>query len=94
MARNITSFEYDRRLGHLELFSIKGCLFRADLIKYWKIFHDLSAIQPLDLFVMTPHGGTRVIVIRYREGKGEIMIIQVFQCETHVSLEFPPLIRS
>ncbi|XP_043213164.1 uncharacterized protein LOC122377286 [Amphibalanus amphitrite] len=50
---------YEERLKVLDLYSIKGRLLRADLIKTWKIFHGLSPIKPLDLWDMAPAGRTR-----------------------------------
>ena len=42
--------EYKERLQILNLFSVKGRLLRADMIKCWKIFHGKSIIQPNDLW--------------------------------------------
>lgn len=50
---------YDQRLSLLNLYSVKGRLIRADLIKYWKILHNLSPVHPQDLFVYAPDVGTR-----------------------------------
>ena len=43
----------------MDLYSVKGRLFRADLIRCWKIFNGKCVIVPSDLFVMSPHAGTR-----------------------------------
>ena len=51
--------EYPLRLRSLGLYSVKGRLLRADLIKYFKIFSGLSVIKPSDLFVLSPAIGTR-----------------------------------
>lgn len=45
---------YDQRLKLLNLYSVKGRLLRADLIKCWKIFNGLSPITPTHLFRMAP----------------------------------------
>ena len=42
--------EYEERLKSLNLFSVKGRLLRADLIKCWKIFNGKSMISPNDLW--------------------------------------------
>ena len=34
------------RLKEIDLFSVKGRLLRADIIKCWKIFHNLSQVSP------------------------------------------------
>ena len=48
------SMSYDQRLKTLDLYSVKGRLLRADLIKCWKIFNGMSAITPTELFTMAP----------------------------------------
>ena len=50
---------YESRLRELNLYSIKGRLLRADLIKYWKIFHSKSVICPEDIFVLPSSSSTR-----------------------------------
>ena len=60
--KNVSGFDeysYSRRLRELDLFSIKGRLIRADLIKVWKIFHGKSPIGPVDIFSLSPHVRTR-----------------------------------
>ena len=60
--RNIVGLEnldYSERLHFLDLYSVKGRLGRADLIKCWKIFHGKSAIGPQDIFNLAPRVGTR-----------------------------------
>lgn len=49
---------YSERLAQLNLYSVKGRLLRADLIKYWKILHRQSAILPETIFVLAPLVGT------------------------------------
>ena len=51
--------EYSERLLRLELYSVKGRLLRADLIKCWKIFHNKSTIKPHDIFSFNAYGRTR-----------------------------------
>ena len=62
LQRQIEGFSnlpYHERLQRLNLYSVKGRLLRADLIKCWKIFHGECGIQPTDIFVMAPALGTR-----------------------------------
>jgi hypothetical protein len=55
----LREFPYAYRLEVLNLYSIKGRLLRADILKCWKIFHGKCSIRPGDIFVMAPHVGTR-----------------------------------
>ena len=55
----MNDMEYATRLRSLNLYSVKGRLLRADLIKYFKIFNGLSVINPSDLFVLSPAVHTR-----------------------------------
>ena len=57
--KGLEGLSYGERLSELSLFSMQGRLLRADLIQYWKIFHDFSCIKPADLFTQPPHSGTR-----------------------------------
>ena len=50
---------YDQRLRELDLYSVKGRLLRADLLKCWKIFHGKCGISPEDLFSLNSRGVTR-----------------------------------
>ena len=43
--KGLEGLSYGERLSELSLFSVQGRLLRADLIQYWKIFHDLSCIK-------------------------------------------------
>ena len=55
----LSELSYADRLQVLDLYSVKGRLLRADLIKYWKIFHGECSIRPTDIFSMAPVLGTR-----------------------------------
>ena len=60
--KNVAGLEllpYDERLASLDLFSVKGRLLRADLIMYWKIFHNHSTIKPADVFSLEVRPGNR-----------------------------------
>ena len=57
--KGLEGLSYGERLSELSLFSVQGRLLRADLIQYWKIFHDLSCIKPEDMFTQPPRSGTR-----------------------------------
>ena len=60
--KRIDGFEnltYSHRLKDLNLFSIPGRLLRADVIKYWKIFHRKCGMCPEDKFVSARSGITR-----------------------------------
>ena len=52
------NLSYKRRLARLNLYSVKGRLMRADVIKYWKILHDQSVIHLEDILV-NANVGTR-----------------------------------
>jgi hypothetical protein len=54
----LEQLDYGSRLRHLDMFSIKGRLLRADLIKCWKILHGDSE-EMKSLFVLAPAVGTR-----------------------------------
>jgi hypothetical protein len=51
--------DYGDRLRILDLFSVKGRLIRADLIKVWKIFNGQSALKPEDVFQVVDNPRTR-----------------------------------
>ena len=55
----LQSIDYSTRLIMLNLYSVKGRLIRADMIKMWKIFHGKCSIDPADLFELAPVVGTR-----------------------------------
>jgi hypothetical protein len=55
----LREFPYTYRLEVLNLYSIKGRLLRADVLKCWKIFHGKCSIKPGDIFAMAPYVGTR-----------------------------------
>ena len=51
--------DYQSRLRHLELFSIRGRMLRADLVKVWKIFHTEIDVGLSHVFERQSHGATR-----------------------------------
>ena len=55
----MTGLSYKERLIALDLYSVRGRLIRADIIKYWKIFHSDCSISPEDLFSTALHSHTR-----------------------------------
>ena len=55
----LAELPYSDRLERLDLFSVKGRLWRSDMIMVYKIFHGLSTITPEQLFKMAPRAGTR-----------------------------------
>ena len=57
--QGLENLPYNERISSLNLFSIRGRLIRADLILYWKIFHDHSTIKPADLFSLEVRPGNR-----------------------------------
>lgn len=50
---------YSHRLAVLDLYSVKGRLLRADMLKCWKIFHGKCGLRPEDIFAVAPPIGTR-----------------------------------
>ena len=54
----LSDVDYGGRLRSLDLFSVKGRLLRADLIKYWKILQGESE-DLLSMFSFAPRVGTR-----------------------------------
>ena len=55
----LESLDYPTRLSRLNLFSIKGRLLRADLIKVWKIFHSEVDVGLMTILERQFHGATR-----------------------------------
>ena len=55
----LRNMEYGDRLKELDLFSVKGRLLRADIIKCWKIFHGHSQISPEILWDLEADNRTR-----------------------------------
>ena len=55
----MANIPYSDRLKALNLYSIKGRLIRADLIKCWKIFHGKCGLKPRNMFNLPPLQGTR-----------------------------------
>ena len=57
----MSELPYDKRSRHLNLFSVKGSLLKADLIYVWKIFNGESPPKPDDLFVLLSEKSTREV---------------------------------
>ena len=57
--RGLEEEEYGTRLRELDLYSVKGRLLRADLLKCWKIFHGKCLIAPADLWDTSSDSRTR-----------------------------------
>lgn len=55
----LSELPYSKRLQVLGLYSVQGRLLRADIIKYWKIFHNESSITPDQIFDLAPPYITR-----------------------------------
>lgn len=55
----LSDLSYADRLRALNLYSVRGRLIRADLIKCWKIFHNQSSLTPHDIFTLSPITHTR-----------------------------------
>ena len=56
---DLENLPYSQRLEILDLYSVKGRLLRADIIKCWKIFHGKCGVDPDELFVLAEGGITR-----------------------------------
>ena len=52
-------YSYIQRRKDLDLFSVDDRLLRADVIKWWKIFHSTHGICPEDIFVLNRSSITR-----------------------------------
>ena len=52
----MSTLRYSERLKLLDLYSVKGSLIRADMIKCWKIFNGKCCISPGDLSVLSRDG--------------------------------------
>ena len=50
----IGDMAYGDMLSFFYLYSIRGRLLRADLIKCWKVFHGECSVSPTDIFVFPP----------------------------------------
>ena len=74
----LAGIDYQNRLQLLRLYSIKGRLLRADLIKLWKIFHDQYEVGLDILFERTYHRATR----------GHIYKISIPRCQTETFRRF------
>ena len=55
----LADVEYHERLQTLGLFSIRGRLLRADLIKCWKASHCSGDVDLISIFSLAPEVGTR-----------------------------------
>ena len=55
----LSELSYAGRLEYLNLFSVRGRLWRADMIQCWRIFHGQSPIAPEDIFVFSVPSFTR-----------------------------------
>ena len=55
----LSELSYAGRLEYLNLFSVKGRLWRADMIQCWRIFHGESPIAPEDIFALSAPSFTR-----------------------------------
>ena len=55
----MSMLSYAERLHALQLFSVKGCLLRADLIYCWKLFNGKCCLSVEDLFQLSTHTHTR-----------------------------------
>ena len=55
----MNNISYDSRLKLLGLYSVRGRLFRGDLIKLWKVFHSETDVGLVQMFDRQFHGSTR-----------------------------------
>ena len=76
--RGLEDKKHGERLRMLNLFSIKGRLLRADLIKCWKIFQGLCPIRPADLWDIATDSRTR----------GNRFKIKIRQCQLDTRAHF------
>lgn len=60
----ISDMNYDSRLRSLDLFSVNRRLFRADLIKCWKIVHGKSQ-DMLNMYLLDTMVGTRGHLLKF-----------------------------
>ena len=70
--------EYGDRLRKLDLFSVKGRLLRADIIKCWKIFHGHCHLSPEMLWNLQVDNRTR----------GHLYKIRVCRCQVDARARF------
>ena len=75
---DVKNMEYGERLKALNLFSVKGRLLRADMIKCWKIFYGKSVILPHDLWELNKSSRIR----------GHKLKINVRRCEVDARSRF------
>ena len=57
--RGLRDLSYSERLQRLGLYSIKGRLFRADLVKTWRAFHSKRDVGLSRVFERVSHPSTR-----------------------------------
>ena len=81
--RDLQNLEYSARLQSLDLYSIKGRLLRADMIKCWKIFHGFSSIQPADLWTLDDNNRTRGHRFKVKVSRSQVDArARFFSCRT------------
>ena len=68
----LRNVEYGDRLRTLELFSVKGRLLRADMLKCWKIFHRQCQIAPEKLWDMNVDRRTRGHAFKINPRRGQV----------------------
>lgn len=64
--------EYGTRLQKLDLYSVKGRLLRADMLKCWKIFHGHCPISPGRFWDLNADGKTRGHSLKIKHCRGQI----------------------
>ena len=55
----LSSLSYADRLKTLELYSVQGRLWRADMIQCWKLFNGKSCLSPTEFLDVCTHSRTR-----------------------------------
>ena len=86
--QGLHDLSYSDRLTELNLYSVKGRLLCAHFIKYWKILHRQSIVQPETLFVLVPSVGTQGHSYKLFPAHYNLESRQIFLPEMHPSLEF------
>ena len=69
----LQEMSYLSRSKYPNLFSVKGRLLRADIVKCWKIFNNKCSIAPSDIFAFPSRSGTRghKYKLAHRQGRLE-----------------------